>query len=89
MNAKRARVAPGHLLTMALVVAGAWCGPALAIDLVTAYRQAEKNDPTFEASRHGHDANRTRIAQTRAGLLPELRLTGHQLVHEPLDPRQR
>ena len=76
MNVNRVRVIPEHWLAVALVMAGAWCGPALAIDLVTAYRQAEKNDPTFEASRHGHDANRTRIAQTRAGLLPELRLTG-------------
>jgi outer membrane protein len=56
--------------------AAGWSASVEAIDLTGAYRLAEKNDPIFEASRHGHEANRTRITQARSGLLPELRLAG-------------
>jgi len=69
-------LAAQRLLMAALCVAAVWSMPVSALDLVSAYRLAEKNDPTFEASRHAHDATRTRVTQARAGLLPELRLTG-------------
>ena len=70
MNAERATVLALGLCALA----GSW--PAGALDLIGAYRLAEKNDPTFESSRYSHEAARTRVTQARAGLLPELRVSG-------------
>ena len=70
MNAERAMVLALGLCALA----GSW--PACALDLFGTYRLAEKNDPTFESSRYSHEATRTRVTQARAGLLPELRVSG-------------
>lgn len=50
--------------------------PALAYDLLDAWRTARKADPVFEAARHTYEAVSERVAQARASLLPRLALVG-------------
>ena len=49
---------------------------ALAAGLFDAYQAARQNDPTFRAARYERDAGQYAIAIGRAGLLPNLSLTG-------------
>jgi outer membrane protein len=51
---------------------------AQGADLLGIYRLAQGNDPTFEAARYEFEAVREKIPQARAGLLPELNLTGNR-----------
>jgi len=48
-----------------------------AADLLEVYRQAQGNDPTFDAARYALAAAQEKIPQARAGLLPVLNLTGN------------
>lgn len=47
-------------------------------DLLEVYWQAQGNDPTFEAARHGFEAAQEKLPQARAGNLPTLILTGNE-----------
>jgi len=46
-----------------------------ARDLLTLYRLAQANDPTYDAARHAFDVAKERLPQARAGLLPSLALS--------------
>jgi outer membrane protein len=52
--------------------------PALGADLLEVYRQAQGNDPAFEAARHGFEAAQEKFPQARAGNLPTVNLTGNE-----------
>jgi outer membrane protein len=62
---------------LVLVLSGLTPIGAHALDLLGAYVAARDHDPVFEATRHASAASAERIVQARAGLLPELRLTGN------------
>lgn len=49
---------------------------ARGADLLEVYRQAQGNDPTFEAARYAYEAAQEKIPQARAGLLPVVNLNG-------------
>lgn len=53
-----------------------------AADLMQVYRAAQDNDPTFAAARFTLDAGREKIPQGRAGLLPNLTLSGNTTWNE-------
>jgi outer membrane protein len=50
--------------------------PSRAADLMEVYRLAREQDPAFAAARHALEAVQQRVPQARAGLLPNLALTG-------------
>lgn len=54
----------------------------LAADLMQVYRDAIDNDPTFSAARSTLDAGREKTPQARAGLLPNLALSGNTTWNE-------
>jgi outer membrane protein len=49
---------------------------AHAADLLDIYQQARHQDPAFAAARHALEAVRQRVPQARAGLLPNIALSG-------------
>lgn len=49
---------------------------AVAAGLLDAYRSARQNDPAFRAARYERDAGQYAVAIGRAGLLPNLSITG-------------
>jgi outer membrane protein len=70
---------PDDFVAIAAVVAVAASlvtQPVAALDLIAAYELAVKNDPVYEASLRAYAAAWERVPQARAGLLPELHLTG-------------
>jgi outer membrane protein len=50
----------------------AWCSPALAMDLLQAYRDALAIDPAVASARANLAAIREKVPQARAGLLPSI-----------------
>lgn len=50
---------------------------ARGADLLEVYRQAQDNDPTFEAARYAYEVAQEKIPQARAGLLPVVNLNGN------------
>lgn len=50
---------------------------AQGADLLEVYRQAQSNDPTFEAARYAYEAAQEKAPQARAGLLPVVNLNGN------------
>jgi outer membrane protein len=50
--------------------------PALGEDLLQVYREAQKSDPALAAARAGWEATQERVPQARAGLLPNVSLSG-------------
>lgn len=64
-------------LGVLLLAAGATgAAPALAIDLVQAYRQAQAGDPVFAGQRASYLAGLEQLPQARAGLLPRINASG-------------
>lgn len=57
--------------TLALLSSG-----VLAAGLIDAYQAARQNDPTFRAARYEREAGQYAVALGRAGLLPNLAVTG-------------
>lgn len=53
-----------------------WSQALLAAGLLEAYQAARQNDPTFRAARYERDAGQYAIDIGRAGLLPNLSITG-------------
>ncbi|EXI65108.1 MAG: Outer membrane protein TolC precursor [Candidatus Accumulibacter adjunctus] len=53
-----------------------WSSGALAAGLMDAYQAARQNDPSFRAARHERDAGQYAVAIGRAGLLPNVGITG-------------
>lgn len=51
--------------------------PAQAIDLLQAYRDALASDPVYASARYSRDAGEEKITQGRAGLLPQVGLSGN------------
>ena len=62
--------------------------PAMALDLLGAYREALASDATFLAARANLEAVRENIPQARAGLLPQVSASG-QVTRNALDQTQR
>lgn len=60
-----------------LIVSPLFASPLCAADLMQVYRTAQDNDPTFAAARSVLDAGREKAPQGRAGLLPNLSLSGN------------
>lgn len=56
--------------------------PLFAADLMQVYREAQSNDPSFAAARATLDAGREKMPQGRAGLLPNVTLTGNTMWNE-------
>lgn len=50
--------------------------PSFAVDLLSAYGLALKNDPRFVGARYERDASVEKLSQARAGLLPKLTAEG-------------
>lgn len=71
----RARIAP---LTALVGLLTCLASPrSQGQDLMTVYRLAEQRDPVIAASRHALEGAREKLPQARAGLLPNLTLTGN------------
>ena len=65
-------------------------GPASAIDIADAYRDALKNDPVLGAAQASFEARKELIPQARANLLPRMSMTGSTGWNErsfPVPPR--
>lgn len=62
---------------VAAVAAALLVDTAGAVNLSEAYALAGRNDPVFESGRRVYGAAQERTSQALAGLLPELKLTGH------------
>ena len=56
--------------------------PLYAADLVQVYREAQQNDPSFAAAQATLEAGREKMPQARAGLLPNLNLSGNSAWNE-------
>jgi outer membrane protein len=68
------------LASCVLLVGGQCC----AEDLLTVYREAVLQDPTYDAARYAYEAAEQKLPQARAGLLPTLSLSGGKsLQHGP------
>ncbi|NUA27139.1 TolC family outer membrane protein [Cupriavidus basilensis] len=66
------------LATATLVTLATLAAPhANAIDLLSVYRLAQGGEPTFEASRYALDADREKVPQARASLLPGFNLNSN------------
>lgn len=65
-----------------LIVSPLFASPLCAADLMQVYRTAQDNDPTFAAARSVLDAGREKAPQGRAGLLPNLSLSGNTMWNE-------
>ncbi len=65
-----------------LIAAPLISSPLYAADLMQVYRDAQDNDPTFAAARATLDAGREKQPQGRAGLLPNLSLSGNTTWNE-------
>lgn len=52
--------------------------PAEALGLLEGYRQVLQNDPSLQAARHERDAGQAEIGLARAGLLPQVSLSGNK-----------
>jgi len=78
---------PMHIFKTACVLLGATLvTPAAADDLVSVYRQALDSDPTFQAAGASYQAALEIRPQSRAGVLPELGVTG-SYSRDRFDPR--
>jgi outer membrane protein len=78
-------IKPGRILTGLLL--GLLCSlPASAEDLLSVYRQALESDPTFLAARASHSAALEARPQSRAGVLPNIALSG-SVTRDRFDPR--
>ena len=68
---------------IAVLLASAFCSlNASAADLIQVYQQALANDATFASARASAAAGRERIAQGKAGLLPNVGLTGSMVKND-------
>ncbi len=62
---------------LAWLLSSLFASSLYAADLMQVYRDAQANDPTFDAARATLDAGREKLPQARAGLLPSLNLSGN------------
>jgi outer membrane protein len=62
------------------------CQPLHADDLLSVYRLALDADPTFQAARASHRAAMEVLPQSRAGILPDVSLSG-DVSRDRFDPR--
>lgn len=81
------RVLPAVVLFAPLLLGSA--GLAQAADLLDVYRLAQANDPAWAAAQAAHRANLEQVPQARAGLLPNVELSGNvfqnrQRIESPL-----
>jgi len=65
-----------RLACAAIVPAALLAGPAAAVDLLGAYRQALENDANFLIAKANAEAAREALPQARAGLMPNLSFSG-------------
>lgn len=71
-----------RLPLLALLSSLAWLGAAQAADLVQVYRDAQANDPQYEAARSTLDAGREKLPQGRSGLLPTVSLGANVMANQ-------
>ena len=67
---------PKVLFASIAALSFALCAPAWGESLLQVYRDALANDPTYAAARLQFQANEEKVPQARAGLLPNVALTG-------------
>ncbi len=71
---------PPHIfrstMLAACLMAALAAPPAIGEDLLQVYREAQKSDPALAAARAGWEATQERVPQARAGLLPNVALSG-------------
>jgi outer membrane protein len=60
---------------LAALIASMLSGPSLADDLMSAYRDALAADPVYNAARASYEANKEKVVQGRALLLPNVNAT--------------
>ena len=72
-------IRPMTVLAIALVAAALHCAPAAGEDLLQIYRDAERNDPTLAGARANYAATKEAVPQARAGLLPNVSVTGARM----------
>jgi outer membrane protein len=70
------------LMIAASIAAGGFVGMARGADLMAVYRDAVAYDAQFAAARAALDAGREKLPQGRAGLLPNVGLTGSTVWNE-------
>ncbi|MEP7329722.1 MAG: TolC family outer membrane protein [Betaproteobacteria bacterium] len=74
-----------HPLRRALLAASVasvlWAGAASGEDLLQVYREAQKSDPALASARANWEATQERVPQARAGLLPNVALSGSANVN--------
>ncbi len=75
MTLKSSLLLRNATLAACLVVALA-AHPASGEDLLQVYREAQKGDPSLAAARASWEATQERVPQARAGLLPNVALSG-------------
>ena len=63
-------------LVLATVAALGISTLAQADDLLSIYREAQRNDPSFAAARYGLEAGREKVSQAKSQLLPQVGLGG-------------
>ena len=64
------------VIAASLVASLLHCAPVSAEDLMQIYREAERNDPALAAARANYQATKEAVPQARAGLLPNVSVTG-------------
>jgi outer membrane protein len=69
-------IRPMTVLAAALVAAALHCASAAGEDLLQIYQDAERNDPTLAGARANYAATKEAVPQARAGLLPNVSVTG-------------
>jgi outer membrane protein len=60
---------------LAALIASMLSGPSLADDLMSAYREALAADPVYNAARASYEANKEKVVQGRALLMPNVNAT--------------
>ena len=64
------------VIAASLVASLLHCAPVSAEDLMQIYQEAERNDPALAAARANYQATKEAVPQARAGLLPNVSVTG-------------
>ena len=65
-----------------IFLAGTLTAAATAADLLSVYREAQKEDPVFAAARANLSAGQEKLPQGLSGLLPALTLSGNTLYND-------
>ena len=70
------------LRILVIFLIGAATADATAADLLSIYREAQKEDPIFAAARANLSAGQEKLPQGLSGLLPAVTLSGNTLYND-------